>query len=137
MAGCYCFNNDYLNENIILEELEQELVKTVIPRLFNKMGLKIKRIWHIIYRFILIQIICMFILVLQKINLIIYTNKKLEYRRKGELTQEEISFMKNEGVLAVERKKYLSSMITITNKEIDNLKKYFNPKDKNYYLFFA
>ena len=45
--------------------------------------------------------------------------------------------MKNEGVLAVERKKYLSSMITITNKEIDNLKKYFNPKDKNYYLFFA
>ena len=43
MAGCYCFNNDYLNENIILEELEQELVKTVIPRLFNKMGFKDKK----------------------------------------------------------------------------------------------
>lgn len=65
----------------------------------------------------------------------IYTNKKLGYRRKGELTQEEINFMKNEVVLAVERKKYLSPMIT--NKEIDNLKKYFNTKDKNYYLFFA
>ena len=26
-------------------------------------------------------------------------------------------------------------MITITNKEIDNLKKYFNPKDKNFILY--
>ena len=41
--GVISFNNDYLNENITLKELEQELVKTVIPRLFNKMGFKDKK----------------------------------------------------------------------------------------------
>ena len=41
--GVISFNNDYLNENISLTDLEQELIKTVIPRLFKKMGFKDKR----------------------------------------------------------------------------------------------
>ena len=41
--GVISFNNDYLNENISLNDLEQELIKTVIPRLFKKMGFKDKK----------------------------------------------------------------------------------------------
>ena len=37
------FNNDYLNENISLQELEQELIKNVLPRFFRKMGFKDKK----------------------------------------------------------------------------------------------
>ena len=63
------------------------------------------------------------------------TNNKISYRRKGKLTQEEIDFMKNEVVLAVERKQYLQPMITIINEEIEKLKGYFNPKEKNFILY--
>lgn len=133
--GVVSFNNDYLNENITIKELEQEMIKNILPRLFKKMGFIDKNDMaynlsvhgdtdniHIHYSFI------------EKCPNYIYGNKKIGYRRKGELTQEEIDFMKNEVVLAVERKRYLTPMITITNKEIDNLKKYFNPKDKNFIL---
>ena len=134
--GVISFNNDYLNENITLKELEQELVKTVIPRLFNKMGFKDKKnmAYNLSVHTDTDNLHVHFSFIEKKPNYI-YTNKKLGYRRKGELTQDEINFMKNEVVLAVERKKYLSPMITITNKEIDNLKKYFNPKDKNFILY--
>jgi len=134
--GVVSFNNDYLTQNISLNDLEQEMIKNVIPRLFKKMGFKDKKNmaynlslhadtdnFHIHFSFI------------EKKPNYLYFNKKIDYRRKGELTQDEIDFMKNEVVLAVERKNYLSPMITITNKEIDNLKKYFNPKEKNFILY--
>lgn len=134
--GVISFNNDYLNENITLEELEQELIKTVIPRLFKKMGFKDKKnmAYNLSIHTDTDNLHVHFSFIEKKPNYI-YTNNKLGYRRKGELSQEEINFIKNEVVLAVERKKYLSPMITITNKEIDNLKKYFNPKDKNFILY--
>ena len=56
-------------------------------------------------------------------------------RTGNRLTQEEINFIKNEVALAVERKKYLTPLITITNKEIDKLKTYFKPNEKNYLLY--
>lgn len=134
--GVISFNNDYLNQNITVEELEQELIKNVLPRFFKKMGFKDKDKMaynlslhtdtdnlHIHFSFI------------EKAPNYIYFNKKLDYRRKGELTQEEIDFLKNEVVFAVERKRYLSPMITITNQEIDKLKSYFNPKEKNFILY--
>ncbi len=134
--GVISFNNDYLNENITLEELEQELIKTVIPRLFKKMGFKDKNnmAYNLSIHTDTDNLHVHFSFIEKKPNYE-FTNNKLGYRRKGELTQEEIDFMKNEVVFAVERKKYLSPMITISNKEIDNLKKYFNPKEKNFILY--
>ena len=134
--GVISFNNDYLTQNITLPELEQELAKTILPRFFKKMGFKDKN--KMAYNFSIhtdtdnIHIHLSFI---EKEPNYIYFNKKVNYRRKGELTQEEIDFMKNEVVVAVERKNYLSPLITVTNDEIDNLKKYFNPKDKNFILY--
>ncbi len=134
--GVISFNNDYLTKNISLRKLEKEMMKTILPRLFKKMGFKSKDKMaynlsfhtdtdnlHIHFSFI------------EKSSNYICADKKLGYRRKGKLSQEEIDFMKNEVVLAVERENYLSPMITVTNNEIDKLKEYFNPKDKNFILY--
>jgi len=134
--GVISFNNDYLNENISLNDLEQELIKTVIPRLFKKMGFKDKKnmAYNLSIHTDTDNLHVHFSFIEKKPNYI-FTNNKLGYRRKGELTQDEINFMKNEVVLAVERKNYLTPMIKITNNEIDNLKKYFSPKEKNFILY--
>ena len=130
------FNNDYLDENINIKELEQEMIKNVIPRLFKKMGFNKKE--NMAYNLSVhsdtdnIHIHFSFI---EKVPNYIYTTKNIGYRKKGQLTQEEINFMKNEVALAVERKKYLKPLITITNNEIDKLKTYFKPNDKNYLLY--
>lgn len=130
------FNNDYLNENISLQDLEQELIKNVLPRFFKKMGFKDKKnmAYNLSFHTDTDNLHAHVSFIEKKPNYIL-SNNKLGYRRKGKLTQEEINFMKNEVVFAVERKKYLNPMITITNDEIDKLKKYFNPKEKNFILY--
>lgn len=129
------FNNDYINENITLQELEQELIKNVLPRLFKKMGFKDKRnmAYNLSFHTDTDNLHAHISFIEKKPNYI-YGNKKIGYRRKCKLTQDEMSFMKNEVVFAVERKKYLTPMVKNTNKEIDELKKYFNPKDRNFIL---
>ena len=130
------FNNDYLNENISLQELEQELIKNVLPRFFKKMGFKDKKnmAYNLSFHTDTDNLHAHLSFIEKKPNYIL-SNNKIGYRRKGKLTQEEIDFMKNEVVFAVERNNYLKPMITITNEEIDKLKKHFNPKEKNFILY--
>ena len=130
------FNNDYLNEYISLQDLEQELIKNVLPRFFKKMGFKDKKnmAYNLSFHTDTDNLHAHVSFIEKKPNYIL-SNNKLGYRRKGKLTQEEINFMKNEVVFSVERKKYLNPMITITNDEIDKLKKHFNPKEKNFILY--
>ena len=130
------FNNDYLNEYISLQDLEQELIKNVVPRFFKKMGFKDKKnmAYNLSFHTDTDNLHAHVSFIEKKPNYIL-SNNKLGYRRKGKLTQEEINFMKNEVVFSVERKKYLNPMITITNDEIDKLKKHFNPKEKNFILY--
>ena len=130
------FNNDYLNENISLQELEQELIKNVLPRFFKKMGFKDKKnmAYNLSFHTDTDNLHAHVSFIEKKPNYIL-SNNKIGYRRKGKLTQEEIDFMKNEVVFAVERNNYLKPMITITNEEIDKLKKHFYPKEKNFILY--
>lgn len=134
--GVISFNNDYLTQNISLRKLEKEMMKTILPRLFKKMGFKNKdkMAYNLSFHTDTDNLHIHFSFIEKRPNYIC-ADKKLRYRRKGELSQEEIDFMKNEVVLAVERENYLSPMITVTNNEIDKLKEYFNPKDKNFILY--
>lgn len=134
--GVISFNNDYLTQNITLRELEVEMVKNILPRFFKKMGFKEsnKMAYNLSFHTDTDNLHIHFSFIEKEPNYI-SSNNQLVYRRKGKLTQEEIDFMKNEVVLAVERKQYLEPMITITNKEIDKLKTYFNPKEKNFILY--
>lgn len=134
--GVISFNNDYLTQNISLRKLEKEMMKTILPRLFKKMGFKNKdkMAYNLSFHTDTDNLHIHFSFIEKRPNYIC-ASKKLGYRRKGELSQEEIDFMKNEVVLAVERENYLSPLITITNNEIDKLKEYFNPKDRNFILY--
>ena len=96
------FNNDYLNQNISLQDLEQELIKNVLPRFFKKMGFKDKK--NMAYNLSFhtdTDNLHAHVSVIEKKPNYILSNNKLGYRRKGKLTQEEINFMKNEVVFSV------------------------------------
>ncbi|MBE6150508.1 MAG: hypothetical protein E7162_01650 [Firmicutes bacterium] len=134
--GVISFNNDYLTQNISLRKLEKEMMKTILPRLFKKMGFKSKdkMAYNLSFHTDTDNLHMHFSFIEKRPNYL-GADKKIRYRRKGELSQEEIEFMKNEVVLAVERENYLLPMITVTNNEIDKLKEYFTPKDKNFILY--
>lgn len=134
--GVISFNNDYLTQNITLRELEKEMMKTILPRFFKKMGFKDinKMAYNLSFHTDTDNLHIHFSFIEKEPNYIYY-NKKVNYRRKGELSQEEIDFLKNEVVIAVERNQFLSPMITATNEEIEKLKKLFNPKEKNFILY--
>ena len=60
--------------------------------------------------------------------------KELQYRNTGKLTERELSFLKNEIEHYIEKEKVFTPLLKKTNEEIEILKKYFNPNDKNFIL---
>jgi hypothetical protein len=62
------------------------------------------------------------------------TKNKVSYRYKGKFTQEELSFLKNEILHHIEKEKIYTPLLKNINNEIEDLKKYFNPKDRNFIL---
>ena len=69
--------------------------------------------------------------------MIIYNNKTnigIEYRKQGKLSEEERNFLKNEIVHYLEKEKYFKPLLIETNKEMENLKKFFNKDEKNFIL---
>ena len=133
--GVISFNNDYLNSNITIQELEKELVKSVLPRFFKKMGFKLKEnmAYNLSVHTDTDNLHVHFSFIEKKPNYIM--GDKISYRRKGKLTLEEIEFLKTEVALTIERKKYLNPMIKETNFEIEKLKKYFKQDEKNFILY--
>ena len=63
-----------------------------------------------------------------------YTKNKVGYRRTGELSQSEIDFLKAQVIHTIEKEKIYTPLLIETNKDIEELKKYFSPKEKNYLL---
>jgi len=64
----------------------------------------------------------------------LYCDKKVNYRRKGKITIDEQRYLKRLVELAIEREKYYTPLLKKTNEDIDYLKSYFNPKEKNFAL---
>lgn len=136
LAKCVIsFNNDYLNENISIKKLEQVLIKEVLPKYLKKCGyVDIKNMSY--------QLAChtdtdnlhFHISYIEKKANYRYGNNKIGYKRKGVISEEEINFIKNQVELSIEREKLYTPLLIKTNKEIDELKTYFNPKEKNFLL---
>lgn len=129
------FNNDYINENVTIEQLEQKMIKEVIPRFFKECGFDdLKNLsYQISLHTDTDNLHFHFSFIEKKPN---YNNSvgKITYRKQGKLKKSEINFLKNQTALSIEREKLLTPMIIKTNKEIDFLKQYFNPKEKNFLL---
>ena len=129
------FPEQYLEQNVDIKKFEQNLAKEIIPMFLKKCGFKdINKMTyqfslhtntdHLHYHFSFAE----------KQPNYIGKHNKISYRFKGELTQEELKFFKNEILHYIKKEKVFTPLLKETNQEIDKLKSYFNPKDKNYLL---
>ena len=133
--GILSFDNDWLNQKIEIKELEQLIAKEVLPKFLKKCGFEDMKKMR--YCFSLhgntdnIHIHFAFAELAPN-----YRNRdgKLMYRRKGQLTEEEKNFIKNETLIAIERKTLVTPKIIELNQDIEHLKTFFNPKEKNFIL---
>lgn len=130
------FDKKFIDENISWRELENKLAKEILPKFFKKMGFENSK--NMLYQFSLhtntknphFHISFME----KKPNTMSYNNV-LNYRRKGKIDNEDIKWLKNETLLTIEREKYFTPMVTQINKDIEEIKDYFNSSSKNYVLY--
>lgn len=134
--GILSFKKEYLFENIDIKTLEQKVAKEIMPQFLKYCGFKdIKNMSyvfsihtnrehqpHIHFAFI------------EKCPNYKCTDKKIGYRRKGKISLDEQRYLKRLVELAIEKEKYYTPILKKTNEDIDYLKSYFNPKDKNFAL---
>lgn len=129
------FPEGYLEQSVDIPKFEKALAKHIIPMFLKKCGYA--DIKNMSYQFSLHtdQDNLHFHLSFaeKKPNYKSY-GKKLQYRNAGLLTQKELAFLKNEVEHYIEKEKVFTPLLTEANKEIEELKKYFNPKDKNFLL---
>lgn len=128
------FPEGFLEENTDIKNFEKALAKDIIPQFLKKCGFQDMK--KMSFQFSLhtntdnLHFHLSF--AEKKPNYLSYG--KIQYRFKGELTQEELSFLKNEILHYIEKEKVFTPLLKETNQELEELKKYFNPKDRNFLL---
>ena len=133
--GVLSFNNDYINENIDIHKLEQELATNILPKFFKKCGFKDpKKMFYQLALHTDTDNLHFHFSFMEKQPNYIYSKNKVGYRRIGELSQIEIDFLKNQVIHTIEKEKIYTPLLKETNKDIEELKKYFSPNEKNYLL---
>ena len=128
--GVLSFNNDYLNENIDVHKLEQELATNILPKFFKKCGFKDPS--KMFYQLALhtdTDNLHFHFSFMEKTPNYEYTKNKIGYRRTGELSQSEIDFLKAQVIHTIEKEKIYKK--NIENKysiNINRIKSYTRNK---------
>ncbi|MDO5568763.1 MAG: hypothetical protein Q4G04_01440 [bacterium] len=129
------FNNDYIDSKISLRDLEKKVATEVMPRFLKYCGFKDidKMTWSISLHCDTDNYHLHFAFMEKEAN---YVSKRgnISYRRKGKLSTDEKNFFKRQVALAIERESVYAPLLTKTNKDIDELKTFFNPNEKNFML---
>ena len=134
--GILSFKREYLDENIDIKTLEQKIAKEVMPQFLKYCGFKdMKNMSYVfsIHTNRKHQPHIHFAFIEKKPNYL-YCNNKINYRRKGKITLDEQRYLKRLVDLAIQREKYYTPLLKKTNEDIDYLKSYFNPKERNFTL---
>lgn len=129
------FPEGYLEENVDIKKFEKDMAKHIIPMFLKKCGYA--DVKNMSYQFSLHtdqDNLHFHLSFCEKKPNYKVNNKKLTYRHAGKLTQKELGFLKNEIEHYIEKEKYFTPLLKETNQELDELKKYFNPKEKNFLL---
>ena len=133
--GVLSFNNDYINANIDIHKLEKELATNILPKFFKRCGFKdTNKMFYQLALHTDTDNLHFHFSFMEKEPNYIYHKNKIGYRRSGELSQNEIDFLKSQVVHTIEKEKIYTPLLKETNKDIEKLKKYFSPKEKNYLL---
>lgn len=129
-------DKDLVESNIKWEDLEVKLAKEILPNFFKKMGFEDNK--KMCYQFSLhmntkhphFHIAFME----RSPNTRGYDNL-LQYRRNGKIPNNCIKYLMNETILCIEREKKFRPLSVNLSKELEELKQYFNPNDKNFILY--
>jgi len=131
------FPTGYLESSVDIKKLEQALAKDILPMFFKKIGYQ--DIKKMSYQFALhtntdnLHFHISF--VEKEPNYKRYSKDKIvKYKYDPELSQEELAFLKNEVQHFIKKEKIFTPLLEKTNKELEILKSYFDPKEKNYLL---
>lgn len=134
--GIISFDNEYINESIELESLEKKMVKEVLPRFFRKCGFKdIDKMSYQIALHTNTKHYHFHISFIEKAPNYICDNGSIKYRRKGVLSSAEKNFLKNEVIHMIDRHKEFTPLVISSNKNIEEIKKYFKPNTRNFILY--
>jgi hypothetical protein len=134
--GILSFKREYLDENIDIKTLEQKMAKEIMPQFLKYCGFKdIKNMSYVfsIHTNRKHQPHIHFAFIEKKPNYS-YCDKNINYRRMGKITKDERNYLKRLVDLAIQREKYYTPLLKKTNEDIDYLKSYFNPKERNFTL---
>src|SRR5574344_483109 len=136
LARCVVsFNNDYINNKMDIVELEKRMVKHIIPMYLKKCGFKdINKMSYQISLHTDTDNLHFHFSYIEKEPNFIYDRNKIGYKRIGMITEEEINFLKNQIEHEIEKDSLYTSLLKNTNKDIEELKKYFKPGEKNFLL---
>lgn len=128
------FPEGFLEENVDIKSFEKKLAKEIIPQFLKKCGfVDVKKMS---YQFSLHTNTkhLHFHLSFAEKQPNFKSYGKIDYRKKGKLTREELRYFKDLIIHSINREKVYTPLLKETNKNIEELKKYFSPKDKNFLL---
>lgn len=128
------FKKGYLEENISYEKLEQEFIKNVVPSFLRRLGFKdIKKMNYQASLHLNTDNPHFHLAFIEKEPNYKY-KQKIGYRRMLLFDNKDINYLKNMMIHTIEKEKYYTPLLIQTNKEIDELKTYFKPTEKNFIL---
>ena len=128
------FPEGFLEENVDIKLFEKKLAKEIIPQFLKKCGFVDTK--KMSYQFSLHTNTkhLHFHLSFAEKQPNFKSYGKISYRNKGELSKEELRYFKDLIIHSINREKIYTPLLKETNKNIEELKKYFNPKDRNFLL---
>lgn len=133
--GVISFDNDWIYQNINIRDLEKTLATDIIPKFLKQCGFQDMKKMRYCFSFHgNTKHLHLHLAFAETAPNYKCKNGKIAYRRIGIINEEEKKFMKNEILMSVERQSIYKPMIIDLNKSIDELKMYFNPKDRNFIL---
>lgn len=129
------FNNDYVCSKIDIKKLEQLMVKNIIPMFLKKCGyIDINKMSYQLSLHTDTDNLHFHFSFIEKEPNYQYGRKKIGYKRTGKITESEINFLKNMVLHEIEKESLYTPLLKETNKELEELKRYFNPKEKSFLL---
>lgn len=132
------FNKDYIDENIGIDNFHKELATKIMPMFLKKCGYvepKKNMDWVVALHSVVERNNYHFhIGFIEKKPCYLTTNNKIRYKQRLNLNDAEINFIKRQSVLSIERQKIFTPALIKLNKDLEEYKKYFNPKDKSFTL---
>ena len=128
------FPKGFLEQSVDIQKFEKKMAKEIIPEFLKKCGfVDIKKMSYQLSLHTNTDNLHFHLSFAEKQpNFKSYG--KIGYRKKGKLTKEELRYFKNLILHHINREKVLSPLLISSNKQIEELKKYFNPKEKNFLL---